>query len=67
MAKHEEASHPNEYRETLTRLPQLANAVIRVNIHQEIEKLKSASALQQDTGRSSETLVKYEDFRIVRS
>jgi quercetin dioxygenase-like cupin family protein len=65
MAKHEEAIHPNEYRETLTRLPQLANAVIRANIHQEIEKLKSASALQQDTGRSSETLVKYEDFRIV--
>ena len=64
-AKHEEVIHPNEYRETLTRLPQLANAVIRVNIHQEIEKLKSASALQQDTGRSSENLVKYEDFRIV--
>jgi quercetin dioxygenase-like cupin family protein len=65
MTKHEEAIHPNEYRETLTRLPQLANAVIRANIHQEIEKLKSASALQQDTGRSSETLVKYEDFRII--
>ncbi|HEY5213475.1 MAG TPA: hypothetical protein VIJ38_10705 [Acidobacteriaceae bacterium] len=46
MAKHEEAIHPNEYRETLTRLPQLANAVIRANIHQEIEKLKSASALR---------------------
>jgi quercetin dioxygenase-like cupin family protein len=39
--------------------------VIRANIHQEIQKLKSASALQQYTGRSSETLVKYEDFRIV--
>lgn len=39
--------------------------MIRANIHQEIEKLKSASSLQQDTGRSSETLVKYEDFRIV--
>ena len=65
MTKHEEPSHPNEYRETLTRLPQLANAVIRANIRQEIEKLESASALQQETGRSSETLVKYEDFRIV--
>lgn len=65
MAIHEETIHSNEYRETLTRLPQLANAVIRANIHQEIEKLKSASALQQDTGRSSETLVKYEHFRIV--
>ncbi|MGB6194031.1 MAG: hypothetical protein WBF42_16295 [Terracidiphilus sp.] len=65
MTIHEKAIHPNEYRESLTRLPQLANAVIRANIHQEIEKLKSASALQQDVGRSSETLVKYEDFRIV--
>ena len=65
MAKHEEASRPNQYRETLTRLPQLANAVIRANIPQEIEKLRSASALQQETGRSSETLVKYEDLRIV--
>jgi len=65
MTRHEDASQPTEYRDNLTRLPQLANAVIRRNIQGEIDKLKSAPALQQTAGRSSETLVKYEDFRIV--
>jgi len=65
MTKHEEVSHSAEYRENLTRLPQLADAVIRTNIEQEIQKLKNAPAWQQAAERSSETLVKYEDFRIV--
>lgn len=61
----EEARRSGDYRDHLTRLPQLANAVIQRNIHQEIQKLKDAAAWQQDVGRSSETLVKYADFRIV--
>jgi quercetin dioxygenase-like cupin family protein len=65
MTKHEEVNYSAEYRENLTRLPQLADAVIRTNIEQEIQKLKNAPAWQQAAGRSSETLVKYEDFRIV--
>lgn len=65
MTRHEEIARSYEYRDHLTRLPQLANAVIQANIGQEIEKLKNAPAWQQAVGRSSETLVKYAGLRIV--
>jgi quercetin dioxygenase-like cupin family protein len=50
---------------SLNRLPQLANEVIRRNIGSELQKLKKAPSWQRESGRSSETLVKYEEFRIV--
>jgi quercetin dioxygenase-like cupin family protein len=50
---------------SLTRLPQLANEVIRRNIGSELQKLKKAPSWQRESGRSSETLVKYDEFRIV--
>lgn len=65
MTRHEESLHSGDYREHLTRLPQLADAAIRTNIGQEIEKLKNAPAWRQAVGRSSETLVKYAGLRIV--
>lgn len=65
MTRHEEALHSDDYREHLTRLPELANAVIHTNIDREIERLKDAPAWQQAVGRSSETLVKYAGLRIV--
>lgn len=65
MTKDEELRHSEKSRENLTRLPQLGNAVIRINIHQEIQKLKNAPTWQQEVGRSSETLAKYDNFRIV--
>jgi quercetin dioxygenase-like cupin family protein len=49
----------------LTRLPQLTNEVIRRNIGSELQKLKKAPSWQRESGRSSETLVKYGEFRIV--
>lgn len=49
----------------LDRLPQLANEVIRRNIGSELQKLKKAPSWQRESGRSSETLVKYDEFRIV--
>jgi len=49
----------------MTRLPELANEVIRKSIHDELEKLKDAESWQRETGRSSETIVKYPEFRIV--
>src|SRR5215469_11313187 len=52
-------------RENLTRLPGLAAAVIRLNIGEQLEKLKQAPSWQRESGRSAETLVKYEEFRIV--
>lgn len=65
MTEDQNARNSDEYRDSLTRLPQLANAMIQINIRDEIQKLKDASAWQQPAGRSSETIVKYEDFRIV--
>lgn len=52
-------------RTTLTRLPALAEEVIRHNIGKELEQLKGAPSWQRESGRSSETLVKYNEFRIV--
>lgn len=52
-------------RASLTRLPELANEVIRRNLSNELEKLKNAQSWQRESGRSAETLVKYEEFRIV--
>lgn len=52
-------------RTTLTRLPELAEEVIRHNIGKELERLEDASSWQRESGRSSETLVKYDEFRIV--
>ena len=55
------ASHP----EVLTRLPELAYEVIRRNISDELEKLTNAPSWRLEAGRSSETTVKYPEFRIV--
>src|SRR5579863_6511964 len=52
-------------RSTLTRLPELGEEVIRHDIGKELEKLKEAPSWQRESGRSSETLVKYDEFRIV--
>ncbi len=49
----------------LTRLPGLEAEVIRLNIGKELEKLKQAPSWLRESGRSSETLTKYNEFRIV--
>lgn len=53
------------YQDTLKKLPQLANAAIRFNLQEEMKKLRVASTWAQPTGRSSATLVKHEDLRVV--
>jgi len=55
----------SSHQASLTRLPQLANEVIWRNIGSELQKLKVAPSWQRESGRSSETLVKYNEFRIV--
>lgn len=50
---------------SMTRLPELADQVIRHNVRSEVEQLKKAPSWHRESGRSSETLVKYEAFRIV--
>ncbi len=64
MSGFEENRHPANIQESMTRLPELASEVIRKNIQGELEKLKDAESWQRETGRSSETIVKYPEFRI---
>ena len=65
MSGFEESRHTANNRESLTRLPELANEVIRKNIQDELERLKDSESWKRETGRSSETIVKYPEFRIV--
>jgi quercetin dioxygenase-like cupin family protein len=65
MSGFEVKHHAANSAESMTRLPELANQVIRKNLAEELDKLKSAESWQRETGRSSETIVKYPEFRIV--
>jgi quercetin dioxygenase-like cupin family protein len=65
MSTKDEGCHSDEYRASLTRLPELAEPTIQFNVAKELEQLHQAGAWDQASGRSSKTLAKYEDFRIV--
>ncbi len=56
--KAKEATH-------LNRLPDLANPVLRFDFAEEIKQLREKESWQRESGRSSKTLVKQQDFRIV--
>ena len=49
----------------LTRLPNLAAPVLQCNLPEELRQLRQQDSWQRETGRSSRTLAKYQDFRIV--
>ena len=49
----------------LTRLPHLADSILRFDIPREIAQLREEDSWQRGTGRCSKTLVKHPDFRIV--
>ena len=55
----------DEFRAGLTRLPQLADPVICLNLEEELQQLHHAAAWNEASGRSAKTLAKYADFRIV--
>ncbi len=65
MTDTDENDSQKGYQDSLTKLPQLANAAIRFNLQEEITKLRGAPTWAQPTGRSSATLVKHEDLRVV--
>lgn len=52
-------------RTVLTRLPEISEEIIRYSLDDELEKLKAAPSWRRESGRSAETLVKYNEFRIV--
>jgi quercetin dioxygenase-like cupin family protein len=54
-----------ESRSHLTRLPGLADPVLQFDLAKEIEQLRTKESWGRETGRSSETLVKQQDFRVI--
>lgn len=54
-----------EGRAHLTRLPGLADPVLQFDLAKEIEQLRTKKSWELATGRSSETLVKQQDFRVI--
>lgn len=60
MTKDHEGHHGS-----LSRLPNLAAPLLQFNLPEELRQLRQQDSWQCETGRSSKTLAKYQDFRIV--
>ena len=59
------ACRPGEGIEVLNRLPELAEPLLQLDLEQELRQLRQEESWERETGRSSKTLAKYPDFRIV--
>jgi quercetin dioxygenase-like cupin family protein len=57
--------HPGDGIEALSRLPELAEPLLQIDLERELQQLRQEDSWQRETGRSSKTLAKYPDFRIV--
>jgi quercetin dioxygenase-like cupin family protein len=57
--------HPGDGIEVLNRLPGLAEPLLQIDLERELQELRLAQSWLRETGRSSKTLAKYPDFRIV--
>jgi quercetin dioxygenase-like cupin family protein len=65
MATELGAPQPAGETEVLTRLPELAGPLLQFDLELELQQLGREDSWQRETGRSSKTLAKYSDFRIV--
>jgi len=65
MATNLNTCHPGDGIEALNRLPGLAEPVLQIDFERELQQLRREDSWQRETGRSSKTLAKYPDFRIV--
>ncbi len=65
MATNLSTCHPGDGMEALNRLPRLAEPQLEVDFERELQQLRREDSWQRETGRSSKTLAKYPDFRIV--
>jgi len=65
MATNLSVCHPGDGIEALNRLPGLAAPLLHVDLERELQQLREEDSWQWKTGRSSKTLAKYPDFRIV--
>src|SRR5579872_2723909 len=65
MATNPSTCHPGDGIEALNRLPGLAEPLLQIDFERELQQLRQEDSWQRETGRSSKTLAKYPDFRIV--
>jgi quercetin dioxygenase-like cupin family protein len=65
MATNLSTCHPGDGIEALNRLPGLAEPLLQIDLDRELQQLRREESWQRETGRSSKTLAKYPDFRIV--
>lgn len=65
MAKNTAVHKPLESTSTLNRLPHLANRMLHFDLSDELRHLREEDSWTRGSGRSSKTLAKYPDFRIV--
>ncbi|HEV2395939.1 MAG TPA: hypothetical protein VGS27_03210 [Candidatus Sulfotelmatobacter sp.] len=65
MASNVSTCHPGDGIEALNRLPWLAEPLLQIDFERELQQLRREDSWQRESGRSSKTLAKYPDFRIV--
>jgi len=65
MTVNDSSCHPGESSKDLTRLPQLAGPLLQFDLLEELRQLRHEDSWQRQTGRSSKTLAKYPDLRII--
>jgi quercetin dioxygenase-like cupin family protein len=65
MATNLNTCHPGDGMDALNRLPRLAEPLLQIDLERELQQLRQEDSWQRKTGRSSKTLAKYPDFRIV--
>lgn len=65
MTTNMNACHTDEESKDLNRLPWLANPLLKFDLSQELQELRRKDSWDRETGRSSKTLAKHPDLRIV--
>ena len=65
MATNLSTCHPGDGIQALNRLPGLAEPLLQIDLERELQQLRQEDSWQRETGRSSKTLAKYPDLRIV--
>jgi quercetin dioxygenase-like cupin family protein len=65
MTANDSTCHPGESSKDLTRLPQLAEPLLQFDLLEELRQLRHEDSWQRQTGRSSKTLAKYPDLRVI--
>jgi quercetin dioxygenase-like cupin family protein len=65
MATNLSTCRPGDGIQALNRLPGLAEPLLQFDLDRELQQLRREDSWQRETGRSSKTLAKHPDFRIV--